>query len=232
MCMLHVPCKRPTYQAFTSIPFTLQDVNLPMGPIAVHPASPAALARRLDWVDLEAQAARVRAAAAFGKTFSSDGEADAGAQIVAEAAESGPSLCEIGVGAPVAIVQAHAYARAHAAPAAKGAASVHAWHAHSTRPQPSPPKLSRCSRARCHMPHAHAPRTVQAAGDALLLDLRAFHFGTANRSDCARVQLSATFREPKRPDVEDAPGDSDNDGFTYELREELVGSRTLGDFLP
>ena len=84
--------------------------------------------------------------------------------------------------------------------------------------------------ATCHMPHA--PRTVQAAGDALLLDLRAFHFGTANRSECARVQLSATFREPKGPDVDDAPGDSDYDGFTYELREELVGRRTLGDFLP
>ena len=90
------------------------------------------------------------------------------------------------------------------------------------------------------MPHAtrqHAPpRIVQAAGDALLLDLRAFHFGTANRSDCARVQLSATFREPTAPDVDDALGDNarggDYDGFTYELREELVGRRTLGDFLP
>ena len=210
-----------------------------MGPIAVHPASPAALARRLDWVDLEVQAARVRAAAAFGKTFSSDGEADAGAMIVAEAADSGPSLSEIGVGAPVAIVQAHAYARAHAARAAKGAAkgaaSVHACHAHGTRPQPI--RLRRLLDVRgldatctCHMPHA--PRTLQAAGDALLLDLRAFHFGTANRSECARVQLSATFREPKGPDVDDAPGDSDYDGFTYELREELVGRRTLGDFLP
>mgnify|MGYP006076283233 CR=1 FL=1 len=110
-----MPCVYHPYTIHTtSIPRTLQDVNLPMGPIAVHPASPAALARRLDWVDLEAQAARVRAAAAFGKTFSADGEADAGAQFVPEAAESGPSLCEIGVGAPVAIVQAYAYARARA----------------------------------------------------------------------------------------------------------------------
>ena len=89
--------------------------------------------------------------------------------------------------------------------------------------------------ATCHTPHA-PPRIVQAAGDALLLDLRAFHFGTANRSDCARVQLSATFREPTAPDVDDALGDNarggDYDGFTYELREELVGRRTLGDFLP
>ena len=105
-CTMHAPC---VYHAYTKhVPCTLQDVELPMGPIAVHPASPAALARRLDWVDLEAQAARVRAAAAFGKTFSSDGEADAGGQLVAEVVDSGPSLGEIGVGAPVAIVQAHA----------------------------------------------------------------------------------------------------------------------------
>ena len=67
---------------------------------------------------------------------------------------------------------------------------------------------------------------VQAAGDALLLDLRTFHFGAANTSEALRVQLSATFREPA------APGDDGSDGFTYALREELVGSRTLGDFLP
>ena len=77
---------------------------------------------------------------------------------------------------------------------------------------------------------------MQTAGDALLLDLRTFHFGTANRSDCVRVQLSATFREPRAPDVDHAPGgnarESDYNGFTYELREELLGRRTLGDFLP
>ena len=51
-----------------------------------------------------------------------------------------------------------------------------------------------------------------------------------------RVQLSATFREPRAPDVDHAPGgnarESDYNGFTYELREELLGRRTLGDFLP
>ena len=107
---MHVPCMHHAYTMACTMhaPCTLQDVELPMGPIAVHPASPATLARRLDWVDLEAQAARVRAAAAFGKTFSSDGEADAGGQLAAEVVDSGPSLGEIGVGAPVAIVQAHA----------------------------------------------------------------------------------------------------------------------------
>ena len=47
------------------------------------------------------------------------------------------------------------------------------------------------------------------------------------------MQLSATFREPPGPCK---AGRSDNarggDGFTYALREELVGRRTLGDFLP
>ena len=67
---------------------------------------------------------------------------------------------------------------------------------------------------------------VQAAGDALLLDLRTFHFGSANRSERVRVQLSATFRERS------GEGEQSHDGFTYALREELVGRRTLGDFLP
>ena len=44
--------------------------------------------------------------------------------------------------------------------------------------------------------------------------------------EAASVVRIATFREPV------APGDGGSDGFTYALREELVGSRTLGDFLP
>ena len=82
---------------------------------------------------------------------------------------------------------------------------------------------------------------MQSVGDALLLDLRAFHFGTANRSGRARVQLSATFREPTALCAAAVAGGGDSgdstlagggDGFTYALREELVGRRTLGDFLP
>ena len=74
--------------------------------------------------------------------------------------------------------------------------------------------------------HQEPVAIVQAAGDALLLDLRTFHFGSANRSERVRVQLSATFREPS------GEGEQSHDGFTYALREELVGRRTLGDFLP
>ena len=74
------------------------------------------------------------------------------------------------------------------------------------------------------------------AGDAMLLDLRTFHFGTRNASGATRVQLSATFRETAAAeaaaDAQVAAVDSDaGDGFTYALRPELVGKRTLGDFV-
>ena len=65
-----------------------------------------------------------------------------------------------------------------------------------------------------------------AAGDAFLIDLRSFHFGSANTSKRTRAQLSATFREPVAPGEE-----ATDDGFTCELRDELKGQWRLGDFL-
>ena len=71
-------------------------------------------------------------------------------------------------------------------------------------------------------------------GDAMLMDVRTFHYGSANTShggddvdDDAgwRVQLSATFEEPM-------PLGTADTGFTYELRDELRNKYVLGDFLP
>ena len=70
-------------------------------------------------------------------------------------------------------------------------------------------------------------------GDAMLMDVRTFHYGSANTSQGGddvdddagcRVQLSATFEEPM-------PLDTADTGFTYELREELRNKYVLGDFL-
>lgn len=96
---------------------------------------------------------------------------------------------------------------------------------------------------------------AMSAGDAMLMDCRAHHFGTANTSTRSRVQLSATFRQPGRhrpPEAKGArgaPGAGDEsgaelgldlaqqltgdagEGFTYELRPELAGKHKLGDFV-
>ena len=74
--------------------------------------------------------------------------------------------------------------------------------------------------------HQEPVAIVQAAGDALLLDLRTFHFGSANRSERVRVQLSATFREPS------GEGEQSHDGFTYALREERRRSRYIPNLQP
>lgn len=65
-----------------------------------------------------------------------------------------------------------------------------------------------------------------AAGDALLMDCRAFHYGAANTSVTPRAQLSATFREHGPSGVPRVV-----DGFTYELHADLVGKHRLGHFL-
>ena len=59
-------------------------------------------------------------------------------------------------------------------------------------------------------------------GDALLMDSRLFHYGSANTSNTPRAQLSATFRSGGR--------NSSEDGFTYELHEDLRGRYRLGNF--
>ena len=54
-------------------------------------------------------------------------------------------------------------------------------------------------------------------------------FGGENSSDRKRVQLSVTFRNPGAENDRDVDSD---EGFTYELREDLAGRFKLGDFLP
>lgn len=88
-------------------------------------------------------------------------------------------------------------------------------------------------------------------GDAMLMDVRTFHYGSANTSTGgdddendvgSRVQLSATFEEPLPTSAVCSSATASNDcasatlqepdtGFTYELREELRGKYVLGDFL-
>ena len=88
-------------------------------------------------------------------------------------------------------------------------------------------------------------------GDAMLMDVRTFHYGSANTStgkvggdndSGSRVQLSATFEEPPNTFAVCSSGTAGSDrssatlqgpdtGFTYELREELRGKYILGDFL-
>ena len=78
----------------------LQHTDATMGPTVLLPADPDAVASSFDWAALERQAAAV----SFGKTFSSDGEADTPeyeAESVLELAHLGlgePMLMEMGVG--------------------------------------------------------------------------------------------------------------------------------------
>lgn len=71
-----------------------------------------------------------------------------------------------------------------------------------------------------------------SAGDACLMDCRAFHCGGANVSHVPRAMLSATFEnEPTRPSTGDSGSSAARPtGFTYELREDLAGRFVLGDF--
>ena len=74
-------------------------------------------------------------------------------------------------------------------------------------------------------------------GDVLLLDCRTFHLGGANESTKWRAQLSATFRDARGDAHVDGPSqgatqsDQHDEGFSYQLRPELVGRYCLGDFL-
>lgn len=90
----HTDVPPATRRAGATLWVALQDVELAMGPIAVHAASPARVAASLDWAAL---AARAHAAAAFGKTFSPDGEPALEGEL--EGADE-PSLSELGVAEP------------------------------------------------------------------------------------------------------------------------------------
>lgn len=249
----HTDVPPHTVQRMATLWVALQDVDRTLGPTMVYASNPSHLATRFDWASLQ------RGASAQGHGKVSEMPALVGLIITFVCAATRAS--KLLMQPPLRVLQNE---------------NTMTTYNPEGLPEEIPLDLygSPCAAANQGKDGSSLPQSVEdlglgkpvavemKVGDAMLMDVRTFHYGSANTSsDCDgdavyRVQLSATFEEPLPQDtpcataggapVADDQGSliclrsqgssmsrpAPKTGFTYELRDDLHGKFVLGDFLP